>query len=431
MAQFVFTNNTYAGEVLAGYMSRSLLEADSVSRGLITPFTNCKARQVLLLVDDEIILQDPNAQFTDQGTTATQTERYLDPITYEFMKEQEWEALTQSWEQDQLKAGALQDYDGIVDLSGYLVDRYLKKIQIANERLYWLGKQNVTEVKFTPAYPGLLNQIAADPLTRSVLLETIGGANPASFTASAITIGTYNGVANSASVTVASTANLSNGDVVTVNNTWGTFADTSGAGQAGRPTSWTGYGVISNTNPQAYVIQVIDATHFQLLMNYNEWGNRSVYATFSGTASVSGTAATICFINASNVLAVLSSVYAQVPPSVRSKADFNIMVPEHVARAYAIAQANKATNVLNAFVDKKVMDFLGDKLQVMEQWQANVILAACASNLFLGVDLMSDTSRLMTVFKGDYTLDMVVRMRARMKSATNYAFAFEILYVSA
>ena len=412
MAQFVFTNNTYAGEALAGYMARTLLEADSVTRGLITPIPNCKARQVILLVDDEVVLQDPSAHFTDQGTTATQTERYLDPVTYEFSKEQEWEALTQSWEAQQLKPGALQDYDGIVELSDFLVERYLAKIQIANERLYWLGKGDVKEATFAATYPGLLAKIALDPNTQTVPLNTISGS---SFTASA---GSIDG-SGFLTLTVASTTNLQNGDVVTITNTFGgTLVDSL-------------YGAPSTANPQSYRIQVIDATHIKLIMNYNEMGNRRRNATFTGTVTVSGTVCLISFINTSNVLAVLGAIYAQVDEATRQKADFNILVPYHVSRAYAIAQANKATNVLNAFVDKKVMDFLGDKLQVMEQWRGNVILAARASNLFLGIDLMSDASRLMTVDIRNYTADMVVRMRARMKSDTNYAFANEILYLSA
>lgn len=413
MAQFIFTNNTYAGEALAGYMARTLLEADSVSRGLITPIPNCKARQVILLVDDEIVFQNPSANFVDQGTQAAQTERYLDPVTYEFMKEQEWEALTQSWEAQQLKPGALQDYDGIVELSDFLVERYLSKIQIANERLYWLGKQNnVSDISFSAAYIGLLAKVAADPLTRVVNLSSVGVTGTCSFGASAISA---TGLITAASGAVAL---LSDGDVVTLTNTFGTFADTV-------------YGVISSANPQSYSIAIKSATTFQLVMNYNEMGNRNRVAAFTGTATASGTAATISFINQTNVLAVLGSIYAQVNEAVRNKPDFNIMVPYNVSRAYALAQANKATNVLNAFVDKKVMDFLGDKLQVMEQWQGNTILVGRASNLFLGVDLMSDTSRLMTVNTAPYTANMVVRMRARMKSDTNYAFANELLYVSA
>lgn len=409
MAQFIFTNNTYAGEALAGYMASTLLEADSVKRGLITPIPNCKARQVILLVDDDIVFQNPAAKFNDQGTTASQTERYLDPVTYEFMKEQEWEALTQSWEAQQLKPGALADYEGIVDLADFILERYLDKIQIANERLYWLGKGDVKEATFTAPYLGLLNKIATDPLTRTVTLSGIVGS---SFAASAISA---TGVVTAASGSVAL---LSNGDVVTLNNTFGTFADAI-------------YGVISNLNPQSYSISILSTTTFQLVMNYNEMGNKNRAAAFTGTATVSGSAATVSFINQTNVLAVLGAIFAQVNEAVRNKPDFNICVPYNVSRAYALAQANKATNVLNAFVDKKVMDFLGDKLQVMEQWRGNVILAARASNLFLGIDLLSDSSRLKTVYTGDYTNDEVVRMRARMKSDTNYAFANEILYLSA
>jgi hypothetical protein len=37
-----------------------------------------------------------------------------------------------------------------------MVERYLTKIQIANERLYWLGKAATKEATFTAAFPGLL-----------------------------------------------------------------------------------------------------------------------------------------------------------------------------------------------------------------------------------------------------------------------------------
>lgn len=421
--EFVFTNNTFAGEELAGYMARTLLEADSIKRGLITPIQNCKSRKVILLVDDEVVFQDPSAIFHDQGTDSTQTERYLDPVTYEFMKAQAWDSLVQSWEQSQLKPGALEDYNGVIELSDFLIERYVEKIQIANERLYWLGKTNVTEVAFTAAYPGLLNKIAGDTDTNNIKLSSILNS---SFTVSAIDATTGICTASSGSVAL-----LSDGDVVTLTNTFGNLADTTGVGDAQRPSGWAGYGVISTSNPQSYSVHILSTTTFKLVMNYNEMGNRKKKATFSGTATVSGSAATISFVNAQNVLAVLGSIYAQVDEATRNKPDFNIMVPYNVSRAYAIAQANKATNVLNAFVDKKVMDFLGDKLQVMEQWRGNSILAGRASNLFLGVDLLSDTSRLKTIYTGDYTGDELVKMRARMKSDTNYAFANELLYVSA
>ena len=42
-----------------------------------------------------------------------------------------------------------------------MVQRYLTKIQIANERLYWLGKSSTKEATFTAPFTGLLPTIAA------------------------------------------------------------------------------------------------------------------------------------------------------------------------------------------------------------------------------------------------------------------------------
>jgi hypothetical protein len=402
MAQFTFTNNTYAGEALAGFMASTLLEADSVKRGLLTVINDVKARKVILDVDDDVVLQDPSGLFTDQGTTATQHESYLDPVVYEFMKQEQWDKLVQSWETQQLKPGAFQDYEGVVDLSDFMVQRYLTKIQIANERLYWLGKSATKEAAFTASFNGLLPTIAA-----ASGVYKIGLGKPAtSMAASAIS---SLGVA-----TVTDTTTLKDGDVVTITAVTGAITDTTngGAGVA--------------IQGQSYFIQVQSSTTFKLVRNYNEVNTRKP-ATFSGTA----TAATVSYINASNVLGVLTGVYAQLDPADRSQEDFNLQIPLHVGYAYAQAQADKAVNVLNAFTDPKKMDYLGVPLQLMNHWQANTILGARASNLFLGVDLLGDASELSTVYMKPYTNDNVVRMKARMKAAVNFKFANELFYLSA
>lgn len=398
MAQFTFSNNTYAGSELAGFMASTLLEADSVSRGLLTVISDVKARKVILDVDDDVVLQNPSGVFVDQGTTATQTESYLDPVVYEFMKQEQWDKLIQSWENKQVGAGSLADYEGIVDLRNFLVERYKEKLAIANERLYYLGKANTLEATFTAAYPGLLSTVAGNGSTYKIALANAGG----SMAASAISA--------SGVVTVASTANLLSGDVVTISGVTGAIADTL-------------YGAIAG---QSYFIQVNNATTFTLVRNYNEVNKRRA-AAFTGTS----TAATINFINASNVLSVLGAVYAQLDYADRSQPDFNLQIPKHVGYAYAIAQANKATNVLNAFTLPKEMDYLGIPLQIMNHWNANVIMGARSSNLFLGVDLMSDEQTLKMVYLGDYTNDQVVKTRARMKSCVNAKFFNEILYLSA
>jgi hypothetical protein len=402
MAQFTFTNNTYAGEALAGFMASTLLEADSVKRGLLTVINDVKARKVILDVDDDVVLQNPSGIFTDQGTTAHQTESYLDPVVYEFMKQEQWDKLAQSWEAQALKPGAFMDYEGVVDLSDFMVQRYLTKIQIANERLYWLGKSATKEAAFTADFPGLLPSIAA-----ASGVYKVGLAKPA--TSLAATAIDANGI-----VTVADTATLADGDVVTITGVTGTSKDTTN----GAP----GIAI----QGQSYFIQIAGATSFKLVRNYNEVNSRKP-ASFSGTA----TAATVNYINVSNVLQVLGSVYAQLDPADRIQEDFNLQIPLHVGYAYAQAQANKALNVINAFTDMKKMDYLGIPLQIMNHWQANTILGARSSNLFLGVDLLGDASELSTVYLKPYTNDNVVRMKARMKAAVNFKFANELFYLSA
>lgn len=402
MAQFTFTNNTYAGEALAGFMASTLLEADSVKRGLLTVINDVKSRKVILDVDDDVVLQNPSGIFTDQGTTAHQTESYLDPVVYEFMKQEQWDKLAQSWEAQALKPGAFMDYEGVVDLSDFMVQRYLTKIQIANERLYWLGKSATKEAAFTADFPGLLPSIAA-----ASGVYKVGLSKPA--TSLAATAIDANGI-----VTVADTSTLADGDVVTITAVTGTIKDTTN----GAP------GVA--IQGQSYFIQIAGATTFKLVRNYNEVNSRKP-ATFTGTA----TAATVNYINVSNVLQVLGSVYAQLDPADRIQDDFNLQIPLHVGYAYAQAQANKALNVINAFTDMKKMDYLGIPLQVMNHWQANTILGARSSNLFLGVDLLGDASELSTVYLKPYTNDNVVRMKARMKAAVNFKFANELFYLSA
>jgi hypothetical protein len=402
MAQFTFTNNTYAGEALAGFMASTLLEADSVKRGLLTVINDVKSRKVILDVDDDVVLQDPSGMFADQGTTALQNESYLDPVVYEFMKQEQWDKLVQSWEAQSLKPGAFMDYEGVVDLSDFMVQRYLTKIQIANERLYWLGKSATKEAAFTAGFTGLLPSIAA-----ASGVYKVGLGKPA--TSMAATAIDATGL-----VTVADTSTLADGDVVTITAVTGTSKDTTN----GTP------GI--NIQGQSYFIQVASATSFKLVRNYNEINTRKA-ATFTGTS----TAATVSYINASNVLSVLTGVYSQLDPADRSQDDFNLQIPLHVGYAYAQAQANKAVNVLNAFTDPKKMDYLGVPLQLMNHWQANTILGARSSNLFLGVDLLGDESQLSTVYMQPYTNDNVVRMKARMKAAVNFKFANEIFYLSA
>lgn len=404
MAQFTFTNNTYAGEALAGFMASTLLGADSVKRGLLTVINDVKARKVILDADDEALLQDPSGVFIDQGTTASQTETYLDPIVFEFMKQEQWDKLIQSWEAQAIKPGSFADYEGTVELSEHMVNRYLTKIQIANERLYWLGKSASPAInKFTASFTGLLPQMGADANVYKVNLST-----------NAATSDTASAISASGVMTVGDTTKYQDGDILSIKVTAGTIAET---------TNVVG-GVAMLNVVNSYSVHVLTSTTLKLFRNFNDVNTRKA-ATFTGTA----TAVTIAYVNASNVLTVLKWVYMQFDPADRAQEDFNVQIPYHFAWAYAQSQADKATNVLDTYVLPKTMTYLGVPLQVMNHWQANTLIGARTSNLFLGVDLLGDESELSTVYLKPYTNDNVVRMKARMKAAVNYKFANEIFYL--
>ncbi|MDT3405101.1 hypothetical protein [Mucilaginibacter terrae] len=413
MAQFTFTPSSYGGEALAGFMASTLLEADSVKRGLLTVINDVKFRTTILDVDDEIKLQEPSGIFKDQGTEAFQKETYLEPVAYEFMKQEQWDNLVKTWQSQRLAPGAFGDYEGVVDLSDFMVQRYLTKIQIANERLYWLGKDSTPEADFSSEFKGLLPLISKGPNATSNKVDI-------SLSTSTNTFLSATSISTNGTVTFATGSNidkLSDGDVVTITTANDLFIDTSFTTKAALA------GV--KAKGQSYFIKKTGADQIKLIRNYNNINTRKA-AQFSGTSG----AVTLSFINASNVLSILNNVYSQLDPADRSQDDFNLQIPLHVGYAYAQAQANNATNVLNAFTDKKKMDYLGMPLQLMNHWQANTILGARSSNLFLGVDLLGDQSELSTVYMKPYTNDNVVRMKARMKAAVNFKFPDELFYLS-
>lgn len=388
---FTFTNNTYAGEELAGYMAKSLLGGNgSVERGLLTVLDNVKKRKILRDVDDDIEFQNPSAKFVSQTSPDRNiSENYIDPVGYEVMKEVSHKELINTWESQSIKPGSLNDYEGNVDLNNFLMERQLAKIQIMNERLFWLGKANAgyknSAVTFSAAYPGLLPRMEASSDVFKLKC------NIGELTLSGITTATP-GV-----VTVASTATLQTGDQVTL------------VGANGNQ-QFNG----STINGQTFTITVLSATTFSLGVQI--------------TGSTAATTGKVQFINQSNCLAVLSSIYSQILDELRDADDRKLMVGLNVMRAYSFAQAAVANGAGSYFIGKKEMDFLGEMLTPMNHWQGNTIVYARTSNLFLGVDLLSDMSNVESVNMRETTLDQLTRFKCSMKSDTNFKFGSEILY---
>jgi hypothetical protein len=403
MAKLALTTNTYTGEEAQGYVASTLLENDSATRGLYTIHPNVKKREVILLADDEVKLQTPAAAFTDQATTAAIDEKYLDPVAFEFHKQEDYSALVNSWLSQKQPAGEAGRYVAPQDLYDFMVMRYQSKLKVACERLWWLGKSSVQEATFSASYTGMLPKlIAGSDVSKTTLSST-------AYAFSAITAAT-------GLMTVVSTAAYRDGDVVTITAlSTGTTTETT--------TDIFGNATSVSVLGQSYIVQVASATTLKLVRNVNKAQTNRTAATFSTNNTGGGT---IQCINVSNVATVLAGVYATLDWASYDDTNYNLMVPLHVAKAYQTKQGELATNQLGALAFEKTLAYNNMKLQVMPFFPGNTILGANSKNLHFGTDLLSDVNTLSVVDTRYTTGDKYIRMRAGMCSDGNYTNGGEI-----
>jgi hypothetical protein len=403
MAKLALTTNTYTGEEAQGYVASTLLENDSATRGLYTIHPNVKKREVILLADDEVKLQTPAAAFTDQATTAAIDEKYLDPVAFEFHKQEDYSALVNSWLSQKQPAGEAGRYVAPQDLYDFMVMRYQSKLKVACERLWWLGKSSVQEATFSASYTGMLPKlIAGSDVSKTTLSST-------AYAFSAITAAT-------GLMTVVSTAAYRDGDVVTITAlSTGTTTETT--------TDIFGNATSVSVLGQSYIVQVASATTLKLVRNVNKAQTNRTAATFSTNNTGGGT---IQCINVSNVATVLAGVYATLDWASYDDTNYNLMVPLHVAKAYQTKQGELATNQLGALAFEKTLAYNNMKLQVMPFFPGNTILGANSKNLHFGTDLLSDVNTLSVVDTRYTTGDQYIRMRAGMCSDGNYTNGGEI-----
>ena len=373
LADITFTSNTYAGEKLADILAPALLPKGGMAdRGIVTVVPNCKDKKVLRKADIAVSLDDPSAVFSGAAGDVVLDETVLDLVKYEFQKELDLTGLITTWEAAQMRAGSLNDGEAPADFMQHLEMRMAAKLGNANESLYTKGKAGTSTATFTATYRGILANIEGG--TGSVLSST------ASVAGSAITI------ASNAVVTVASTADLKDGDTVTI---IGANALTLVGGVA--------------ISGQSFQITVASGTTF------------TIGATTTGTAT--STAFTAHFINQSNVIQALSTIKRLIPNAVKD--DVRIMIPYNVAEAYELATANVATGSGSYYLDGKAMDFLGARLEVMPHWNDNEIAAWSPENVFLGVDVLGEDQEMRIVDMRETTNSDTVRIKCRIYISLN------------
>jgi len=395
--------NTYAGQAYAEYLTPALLAPKGLAdRNLVTVIDSIKDSVKMLGVDQPLEFQDPSASFSAQTGAITRDEKAIDLVKYEVMVQTDFDNLRTSWEAQSLRPGSMNDYLGTPELSNFLLNNiYVPRLGMMNEQLYVQGKAGVTvgggSATFSANYPGLLAKFEAGSDVNKFRLGDVATAVQAGAT-SLITAG----VAGAATIEVASAANISVGDEITV-------VGADGDEQIGG-TSINGQTVTVLSKAGA-VLTVAEAI------------------TSAGSAS---TEFQVQYVNAANVINVLTAVYNSIPRVIRTKPDTVIGISRQIEKAYRQANATVADGaglyLRSDYFGQDSIPFLDVRLESMPYWNENEIAVWNPTNVFLAVDLLSDEVAAEIIYLGSYTLDQVFRMKNSMKSGIDFKYGSEVAY---
>jgi hypothetical protein len=397
--------NTYAGQRYAEYLTPALLAPKGLAdRNLVTVIDGIKDTVKMLGVDQPLEFQDPSAAFSAQAGAITRDEKAIDLVKYEVMVQTDFDNLRTSWEAQSLRPGSMNDYLGTTELSDFLLNSiYVPRLGMMNEQLYIQGKAGVTvgggSATFSANYAGLLGKFEAGSDVNKFRIGDVATAVQAGAT-SLITPG----AAGAATVEVASATNISVGDELTI---VGADGDEQIGGETVNGQTVT---VLSKAGGVLTVAEAI---------------------TLAGGASAS-TEFQVQYVNAANVIDVLTAVYNSIPRVIRTKPDTVIGISRQIEKAYRQANANVADGaglyLRSDYFGQESIPFLDVRLESMPYWNENQIAVWNPSNVFLAVDLLSDEVSAEIIYLGSYTLDQVFRMKNSMKSGIDFKYGNEVAY---
>lgn len=404
MAAINLAQNTYAGILYAEYLTPAILAPKGlVDRGLVTGIESVKNKVTLRGVNRVIDLQTPSAIFNAQSGNVDLDEKQLEMVAYEVMDQIDAELLRTTWESEQQGRGSFEDYKLTAELNNFLLERiYVPRMAIANEQLYVLGKAGVNggevaTASFSAAYNGLLPTMVADSGVRKTALPP-----SAKVAVTAVT----SGAANAATVTVDANNDVIVGDELTL---IGTDGDQESGG--------------ASIEGQTFVVLAKDG------------GVLTVDKEITGAGAA--TEGSAFFINQTNVLEVLTSVYLSIPQKVKKQITATgngrtkIHCSSRIIDAYRVAnglvQGNGGRFTLDGYFEQDALiPYLDIDLVAMPYWSPNTLVAYNPGNVYLAYDLLSDEVFARVLYLGDVTGDDVYRIKNRMKSDIDYKFASEV-----
>lgn len=146
------------------------------------------------------------------------------------------------------------------------------------------------------------------------------------------------------------------------------------------------------------------------------------------TGFVSGNTQAVTGITVANVVAIIDTIYSNIPVQVLDKTDMRILVGFDVFRNYTVALKN--SNLYNYPVSTQDFEIVipGTNVKIIALNGlngTNKIVAARLSNLFYGVDLASDEDNIKLWYSQDF---QTVRVSINFKAGMQVAFCNEIVY---
>jgi hypothetical protein len=388
MATPTISPNTYAGKDLEGIIAQSVLRGRTIENGLISVHTDIDSRAVVKTMANTITVQDSVAAFNSAGSL-TLGEKYLDPKKFMEAVEYDYQTLNATWYASQQPRGRGGDFVPPATIEEALIEQQALIRSKFIDASIWRGS----------VAAGDLSKITVSASSNVVtglipLMEAGSDVNKLDSTKVAIT-----GITKAAPavVTVADTSNLQTGDVVTFSSMVGSSG-----------TDW------SDTSGVSLPITVLSGTTFSIPVDTS---------AFTGTF----TSGNINYINASNALAVLTSVYNGLSESVEDDADFYIFGNKGLGKAYSLAQAAAANGAGSYYIGAKELDFLGNRLAILPFVSPNTIVAANVSNLHFGTALDAEWNNVAILPQYESTGDRTVRYRCDYAFDVNYTNGEDIV----
>tara|TARA_R110002126_G_scaffold224543_1_gene369388 strand:+ start:275 stop:1450 length:1176 start_codon:yes stop_codon:yes gene_type:complete len=388
MATPTISTNTYAGKDLEGIIAQSVLRGKTIENGLISVHTDIDSRAVVKTMANSLSVQDSVAAFSSAGSL-TLDEKYLDPKKFMDAVEYDYSSLNATWYASQQPRGRAGDFVPPATLEEAMIEQMAGIRSKFIDASIWRGS----------VAAGDLSKITVSASTNVVsglipLMEA--GSDVNKLDSDKLALVDFSSAAT-AVIEVASTSNLQTGDVVTFSSLVG-YAGTE----------------LTDLNGKSFAITILSATTFSIPFNSSG---------FTG----SFTSGNMSFINSSNALSVLTSVYNGLSESVEDDPDFYIFGNKGLGKAYSLAQASAANGAGSYYIGAKELDFLGQRLAILPFVNPNTIVAANVSNLHFGTALDAEWNNVAILPQFEATGDRTVRYRCDYAFDVNYTNGEDIV----